>query len=187
MKGVSTSGTPHVYLCSKIINILPMYDDYDYLDYELESYQDEIDGYDNELNDLEDREFCIKDSYDTQTSEIDEYWDRENAYIVNSGIYTKEEIQQILENHEEIRRNKKEDARRDYETEKEFLDGEREHLKFMREMAVSDRDSVRHAKEMARVVRNTYVPHQYVAPQKSSFIKNTITVAAIFHFLKKLF
>lgn len=42
--------------------------------------------------------------------EIDEYWDRENQYIKDSGIYTREEVEQILANHEEIRRNQKEEA-----------------------------------------------------------------------------
>lgn len=42
--------------------------------------------------------------------EIDEYWDRENQYIKDSGINTREEVEQILANHEEIRRNQKEEA-----------------------------------------------------------------------------
>ena len=42
--------------------------------------------------------------------EIDEYWDRENQYIKDSGIYTPEEVEQILANHEEIRRNQREEA-----------------------------------------------------------------------------
>ena len=46
-----------------------------------------------------------------------EYWNRENEYIKNSGIYTDEEVQQILANHEEIRRDKKEEAREWYEFE----------------------------------------------------------------------
>lgn len=40
--------------------------------------------------------------------EIDEYWDSENQYIKDSGIYTPEEVEQILANHEEIRRNQRE-------------------------------------------------------------------------------
>ena len=42
--------------------------------------------------------------------EIDEYWDRENQYIKDSGIYTPEEVEQILANHEEIKRNQRAEA-----------------------------------------------------------------------------
>ena len=56
--------------------------------------------------------------YESEVNEIDEYWNRENEYIKNSGIYTDEEVLQILANHEEIRRDKKEEAREWYEFEK---------------------------------------------------------------------
>ena len=47
---------------------------------------------------------------DLAIKEIDEYWDRENQYIKESGIYSPDEIEQILAKHEEIRRNKKQEA-----------------------------------------------------------------------------
>ena len=49
--------------------------------------------------------------------EIDEYWDRENQYIKDSGIYTPEEVEQILANHEEIRRNQREEASKKFNEE----------------------------------------------------------------------
>lgn len=48
-------------------------------------------------------------SLSARFKEIDEYWDRENQYIKDSGIYTPEEVEQILANHEEIRRNQREE------------------------------------------------------------------------------
>lgn len=49
--------------------------------------------------------------------EIDEYWDRENQYIKDSGIYTPEEVEQILASHEEIRRNQREEASKKFSEE----------------------------------------------------------------------
>ena len=49
--------------------------------------------------------------------EIGEYWDRENQYIKDSGIYTPEEVEQILANHEEIRRNQREEASKKFNEE----------------------------------------------------------------------
>lgn len=94
-----------------------MYDDYDdmddYLDDDLEDdYMDD---------DLVFEEEMIEDNYQMQVDEIDEYWDRENEYIINSGIYTEEEVQQILEDHNSTREEKKAEAREIYEMEKERL------------------------------------------------------------------
>ena len=90
-----------------------MYDDYeeDYLSGEVDSYDLEIDGYNDDLSSLEDDVNDLKDQYKAKIKEIDEYWDRENQYIKDSGIYTKEEVEQILANHEEIRRSKKEEVK----------------------------------------------------------------------------
>ena len=76
-----------------------MYDDY--LNDELDSYNDEIEGYNDDLRSLEDDRFMLKSSYESEIEEIDEYWDRENQYIKSSGIYTKDEVEQIIANHEE--------------------------------------------------------------------------------------
>ena len=54
-----------------------MYDDY--LNDELDSYNDEIEGYNDDLRSLEDDRFMLK----------------------SSGIYTKDEVEQIIANHEE--------------------------------------------------------------------------------------
>lgn len=58
---------------------------------------------------------------DSEIREIDEYWDRENQYIKDSGIYTPEEVEQILANHEEIRRNKKQEALAKYKEELQMM------------------------------------------------------------------
>ena len=71
---------------------------------------------------------------DSEIREIDEYWDRENQYIKDSGIYTPEEVEQILANHEEIRRNKKAEVRAKYKEEMEMLRDDIEQMHYDREM-----------------------------------------------------
>ena len=71
---------------------------------------------------------------DSEIREIDEYWDRENQYIKDSGIYTPEEVEQILANHEEIRRNKKAEVRAKYKEEMEMLRDDMEKMQYDREM-----------------------------------------------------
>ena len=73
---------------------------------------------------------------DYLNDELDyEYWDRENQYIKSSGIYTKEEVEQILANHEEIRRSKKAEVKAKYKGDFEMLRDEREQILFDKEMA----------------------------------------------------
>ena len=71
---------------------------------------------------------------DSKIKEIDEYWDRENQYIKDSGIYTPEEIEQILANHEEIRRNKKAEVRAKYEEEMKMLRDDIEQMQYDKEI-----------------------------------------------------
>ena len=114
----------------------------DYID-ELDSYNDEIDAYNGDLRSLEDDGFMLRDSYESEIKEIDEYWDKENQYIKSSGIYTKEEVKQILANHEEIRRSKKAEVKAKYKGDLEMLRDEREQLLFDKEMAEFNRDCVK--------------------------------------------
>ena len=118
-----------------------MYDDY--LNDELDLYNDEIEGYNDDLRSLEDETFMLKSKYESEIKEIEEYWDRENQYIKSSGIYTKEEVEQILANHEEIRRNKKAEVKAKYKRDLEMLQDEREELLFDKEMAEFNRDCVK--------------------------------------------
>ena len=85
----------------------------------------------------------LKSSYESEIEEIDEYWDRENQYIKSSGIYTKEEVEQILANHEEIRRSKKAEVKAKYKGDLEMLRDERERILFDKEMAEFNRDCVK--------------------------------------------
>ena len=82
-----------------------MYDD-DYLDdiYDeaVDEFNDFMDDYKRQLNDLNDQGRDLKSNYDLQKQQIDEYWDREDQYIRDSGIYTEVEIKQILEEHNRI-------------------------------------------------------------------------------------
>ena len=60
-------------------------------------------------------ESLLWDECQSKLKEIDEYWDRENQYIKTCGIYTPEEVEQILANHDEIRRSKKDEIKQEYE------------------------------------------------------------------------
>ena len=126
-----------------------MYDDYEY---ELESYNDEIDGYNNDLRSLEDEGVMLRDRYESEIEEIDEYWDRENQYIKDSGIYTKEEVEQILANHEEIRRSKKAEVKAKYKGDLEILRNERVQILFDKEMAEFDRDYIKDEIEYEKIL-----------------------------------
>ena len=127
-----------------------MYDDYEY---ELDSYNDEIDGYNDDLRSLEDDGFILRDSYESEIEEIDEYWDRENQYIKDSGIYTKEEVEQIIANHEEIRRSKKAEIKAKYKGDLEILRDEREQILFDKDMAEFNRDCIKDEIEYEQILR----------------------------------
>ena len=126
----------------------------DYID-ELDSYNDEIDAYNGDLRSLEDDGFMLRDSYESEIKEIDEYWDKENQYIKSSGIYTKEEVKQILANHEEIRRSKKAEVKAKYKGDLEMLRDEREQLLFDKEMAEFNRDCVKDDIESEQILNDS--------------------------------
>ena len=126
----------------------------DYID-ELDSYNDEIEGYNDDLRSLEDDGFMLRDSYESEINEIDEYWDRENQYIKDSGIYTKEEVEQIIANHEEIRQSKKAEVKANYKGDLEMLRDEREQLLFDKEMAEFNRDCVKDDIESEQILNDS--------------------------------
>jgi len=126
----------------------------DYID-ELDSYNDEIEGYNDDLRSLEDDGFMLRDSYESEINEIDEYWDRENQYIKDSGIYTKEEVEQIIANHEEIRQSKKAEVKAKYKGDLEMLRDEREQLLFDKEMAEFNRDCVKDDIESEQILNDS--------------------------------
>ncbi|MCR4582166.1 MAG: hypothetical protein K5764_01235 [Prevotella sp.] len=162
-----------------------MYEDYDGnhlylggLGDEPDDYTGEIDEYDVQLDSLADDECLLDDRFESQMREIDEYWDRENQYIVDSGVYTKKEVKQILADHEVVRESKKEDVRAVYEREKEHLSDAREQLLFEREMAM----------QRSNVYWNGCSDsHTHAAQQRPSFIQQAITATAVYHFLKRIF
>ena len=75
----------------------------------------DYDDYDSlmEVDDLLFNEEDERLEYDRRAREINEYWDRENKYIKSSGIYTKEEVRQILDEHNRIRREQLAKAKED--------------------------------------------------------------------------
>ena len=97
----------------------------------------------------------LRDSYESEIKEIDEYWDKENQYIKSSGIYTKEEVKQILANHEEIRRSKKAEVKAKYKGDLEMLRDEREQLLFDKEIAEFNRDCVKDDIESEQILNDS--------------------------------
>lgn len=108
-----------------------MYGDY-------EDYDELMDDYHGRLDDLSMQAEKIRDMYRSELQEIDEYWNREDEYIRKSGIYTKPEIRQILEEHNEVRRSQKEDVRERYQIDMESIDFDKEQLEYDRQQAEDD-------------------------------------------------
>ena len=148
-----------------------MYDDYDFDDSFMDDYDDQFDELDDQVEE-------INDMYEMESQEIDDYWDREDQDIILSGIYTKEEIVEILEEHNEMRRSQHEDLRNDYEMEMDSLHDDIEQLECDLELASIERDNM---------LRDIASHVNYNPPRKSSFVSNVITAAAVVHLLKKLF
>ena len=88
-------------------------------------------------------------SLSARFKEIDEYWDRENQYIKDSGIYTPEEVEQILANHEEIRRNQREEASAKFNEEvQRFRDERAQHILDMGGVGYIDPDDLEFDEDM---------------------------------------
>ena len=96
-----------------------------------------------EVDDLLFNEEDEKMVYDDQVREINEYWDRENKYIKSSGIYTKEEVRQILEEHNRIRREQLAKAKEDFV-------GEIDWIREQKQWAAEDRRMEREYRELER-------------------------------------
>ena len=91
--------------------------------------------------------------YDNTVSEINERVDQENEYVKSSGIYTKEEVEQIIDSNNQIRNEKLAEAKKAYDEamawvrEQKQLDIEERQLKrdiraLKREIAELDADSI---------------------------------------------
>ena len=130
-----------------------MYNDYlnDEFDDAIDEYNSFMDDYDSDLTDLKMQEWQAKDECKKQLREVDEYWDRENKYIKTSGIYTKEEIEQILEQHEEIRRNKKKEILERFDFDMDMIAYDKEQLEMDQEQAESDLEFAMQERESAQM------------------------------------
>lgn len=178
------------------------YDDYldDFDDFG--EYEDFLNDYENQLMEFELQEEDARDIYETRTRDMDEYWDGEERYLRESGIYTEEELKQVLSDLNESRREQKEQALADYEMEKSFIQDDREMLEIDRELAEDEREWRMEEKQIEletermeleaerremEEARRASMNRSYHQPQKPSFFKNLITSAAIYHFLRKIF
>ena len=162
-----------------------MYDDYDDFDnYDVGNDFGDYDDYLDDFDDFGEYEAFLND-YENQLMEFE---------------LQEEDARDIYVN--ESRREQKEQALADYEMEKSFIQDDREHLEFEREMAEDDREWRMEEKKMEletermeleaerremEDARRASMNRSYHQPQKPSFIKNLITSAAIYHFLKKIF
>ena len=142
------------------------------LDDALDEYRGLIDDYDSQLSDLEEQEYEAKMNCRKELREIDEYWDRENEYIRSNGIYTKEEIRQILEQHEEIRRSKKKEVLDRFAFDKDSIESDREQLEFDREQAMWDMDFAiqEHELDMADQEYEREKESRIIAARNADFI-----------------
>jgi hypothetical protein len=172
------------------------YEDIDDVDeYAVDDYLDSLEEYEEALDDLAFEQESLRDEYEMKLQEIDEYWDRENQYIMTSGIYSEEEVQTILQNHEQIRREKKDEAKLDYDAEKERLRFERDNLRFDREMDRKDWELARQTKEMERneaaaSSHQEQAVQPYISgwqPEKPGLLKRIFTFAGMYYLFKKLF
>ena len=172
------------------------YEDIDDVDeYAVDDYLDSLEEYEEALDDLAFEQENLRDEYEMKLQEIDEYWDRENQYIMTSGIYSEEEVQTILQNHEQIRREKKAEAKLDYEAEKERLRFERDNLRFDREMDRQDWELATQTKEMERneaaaSSHQEQAAQPYISgwqPEKPGLLKRIFTFAGMYYLFKKLF
>ena len=172
------------------------YEDIDDVDeYAVDDYLDSLEEYEEALDDLAFEQESLRDEYEMKLQEIDEYWDRENQYIMTSGIYSEEEVQTILQNHEQIRREKKAEAKLDYDAEKERLLFERDNLRVDREMDKQDWELARQTKEMERSEaaassHQEQAAQPYISgwqPEKPGLLKRIFTFAGMYYLFKKLF
>ena len=172
------------------------YEDIDDVDeYAVDDYLDSLEEYEEALDDLAFEQDNLRDEYEMKLQEIDEYWDLENQYIMTSGIYSEEEVQTILQNHEQIRREKKAEAKLDYDAEKERLRFERDNLRFDREMDRQDWELNRPTKEMERneaaaSFHQEQAAKPYISgwqPEKPGLLKRIFTFAGMYYLFKKLF
>ena len=172
------------------------YEDIDDVDeYAVDDYLDSLEEYEEALDDLAFEQENLRDEYEMKLQEIDEYWDRENQYIMTSGIYSEEEVQTILANHEQIRQEKKAEAKLDYDAEKERLRFERDNLRFDRETDCQDWELAKQTKEVERS-EAAASSHQeraakpYISgwqPEKPGLLKRIFTFAGMYYLFKKLF
>ena len=105
--------------------------------------------------------------YDNTVSEINERVDQENEYVKSSGIYTKEEIEQVIESNNQIRNEKLAEAKKAYDEamawvrEQKQLDAEERQLKrdiraLKREIAELDADSISVANDINDQIYRAY-------------------------------
>lgn len=105
--------------------------------------------------------------YDNTVSEINERVDQENEYVKSSGIYTKEEIEQVIESNNQIRNEKLAEAKKAYDEamawvkEQKQLDIEERQLKrdiraLKREIAELDADSISVANDINDQIYRAY-------------------------------
>lgn len=104
---------------------------------------DDYDDYDSLMEETDDILFNEEDermTYEYKVNEINEYWDRENEYIKSSGIYTQEEVQQILDEHNRIRNEKIAEAKKLFNDNLNWIREEKEWAAQERQWEKEDRE-----------------------------------------------
>ena len=117
----------------------------------IDEYNSFMDDYDSDLTDLKMQEWQAKDECKRQLREVDEYWDKEDNFIKSIGIYTNEEIAQILEEHEAVRRSKKKEILERFDFDMDMIAYDKEQLEMDREQAESDLEFAMQDRELAQM------------------------------------
>ena len=112
-----------------------------------DNYDDDCDSLMAEVDDLLYNEEDERMVYEREVEEINEYWDRENEYIKSSGIYTQEEVKQILDEHNRIRNEKIAEAEKRLKDELEWI---REQKEWAAEEREWERELDREDRELER-------------------------------------
>jgi hypothetical protein len=149
-----------------------MYGDY-------EDYDELMDDYNDELEDLVDQERDVRDAYEMEIHEIDEYWDREERFIRERGIYTKEEIKQILDEQNAERKRQKEAAREKFLFEKEAVDFDKEQLEFDRQMAEMDMENVMLERDLINMEQDQEMESRIIAARNEELAAYADFIASL--------
>jgi len=146
---------------------------------ELEEYDEFLDDYHGRLDDLSMQAEEVRDMYRSELQEIDDYWNREDEYIRKSGIYTKAEIRQILEEHNEARRSQKEEVKERFQMDMESIDFDKEQLESERQQAENDMEFAMLERDLIRMKQEQEMDARIMAARNEELAAYSDFIASL--------